>query len=425
MNTQLNTQSKRLVICCDGTWDSHKQPTNVEKIVRSIKPYDSDGRHQVLYYDQGIGNYNHIDRLIGATLGKGIEQNVLDAYRFIAHNYQSGDEIYCFGASRGAYTARALAGMLHTVGLLPKDQLRDLPQAYKHYRRSAKKRNNQEYAQYHRPEIQVMAVWDSIGASGAPIPLLGRLSKPLVSFCDNHLSPEIKHAYQALAIDETRAPYQPSLWTGNINADQNVEQVWFSGMHADVTGGYNETGLSDIALSWMIQKVSKLGLEFDQDYLADSSNINANIMDKQHESFSLPYRWLEKLGMIRGIRQLNGKNDESAINVSVHETVMQRIEKLEDYQVANLEDVLPVSRTDERRHFTRMTTNELQGEIKIDSQTTSCEILDYSPLGGVRVKCDGELDKLDEITISSSRFAKTLATYAWKKGNIYGLNFAA
>ena len=101
----MDVQNKRIVICCDGTWNTPEQATNVVKLLRSIKPYSEDGMHQVVFYDQGVGTYNPIDKFIGGAFGKGVEQNVLDAYRFIARNYQQGDELYCFGFSCGAYTA--------------------------------------------------------------------------------------------------------------------------------------------------------------------------------------------------------------------------------------------------------------------------------------------------------------------------------
>ncbi|WP_281557747.1 DUF2235 domain-containing protein [Thalassomonas sp. RHCl1] len=420
----MKVQNKRIVICCDGTWNTPDKPTNVVKIVRSLTPYGKDGKNQVVFYDQGVGTYNASDRMMG-IFGKGIGQNIIDAYRFIAHNYQEGDDIYCFGFSRGAYTVRALGGMLHTVGLLPKDELHTLPQAYKYYRTPPHKREYQRYSHYPKPEIAVMAVWDTVGALGVPIPLLGQLTKPWVGFFDTRLTPEIKHAYQALAIDEKRPPFKPALWTGSSHPGQTIEQVWFAGCHSDIGGGYDESSLSDISLLWMIQKVASLGLDFDQSYLKDKSKVDANVCGRMHDSYSLPYRLMERLGGKAEIRSLEGELDYPAINVSIHESVLERLKKVDDYQPENLHESWSFARSDERRHFSRIITSQLTGEIQIDQQQTPCKILDYSPLGGARVQCDNELDKLEKITISSAKFAKTLATCAWKKDNIYGLNFAA
>ena len=421
----MDVQKKRIVICSDGTWNTPETHTNVIKIVRSIKPLSSDGVHQVVFYDQGVGTYNAVDKFIGGAFGKGVEQNVLDAYRFIAHNYQSGDEIYCFGFSRGAYTARALGGMLYTIGLIDKDGLKNLPEAYRYYRSPPQKKNQQTYSHNVKPEIQLMAVWDTVGALGAPTPIIGKLTRSLVGFFDTNLSPKIKHAYHALAIDEKRAPFKPALWTGSIKSDQTVEQVWFSGVHSDVGGGYGETGLSDIALKWMIQKSTQCGLEFDEDYLMNETLIRPNVAGTLHDTYKFGYRMMEKLGMQSGVRQLNGDPSNPPINISVHKSVIQRTEQVIDYQPENLVDTLPIAHTDENRYFVRMVAHQLQGEIENGNETVTCQILDYSPKGGARVQCQNELEVADSISICSPKFDKTVATLAWKKDNIYGLKFAA
>ena len=421
----MQAHKKRIVICSDGTWNTPETPTNVVKIVRAIKPIGSDGVPQIVFYDQGVGTSNWFDRFIGGVFGKGIEQNVLDAYRFIAHNYQIGDEIYCFGFSRGAYTARALGGMLHTIGLLPKDELQNLITAYQYYRTPPAKRTTQSYQNNLKPEIELMAVWDTVGSLGAPTPLLRRFTKPLVGFFNTHLSPEIKNAYQALAIDEKRGVFKPALWTGEVSPGQTIEQVWFSGVHSDVGGGYQETGLSDNTLLWMIQKSAHIGLEFDDQYLENKSLVHANQLAPIHDSYSLPYRLLEKAGMPSGIRSLEGESDDPPINVTVHESVHARINRLQDYRPENIVDTLGVTKTEDRRHYTRIITSQFKGTIKSDERDLSCDILDYSPLGGVRVECDDDLDISDAVAISSSKFAKTLATCEWKDGNTYGLKFAA
>ncbi|OUS10567.1 hypothetical protein A9Q90_00990 [Gammaproteobacteria bacterium 54_18_T64] len=418
----MDAQNKRLVICCDGTWNSPEQATNVVKLLRSIKPYSADGKHQVVFYDQGVGTYNLVDKLIGGAFGKGVEQNVLDAYRFIANNYQQGDEIYCYGFSRGAYTARALGGMLHSIGLLPKDELHHLSSAYKYYRTPPQKREMMAYEDNHKPEIKLMAVWDTVGALGAPTPILGRFTQALVGFFDTHLSPEIKHAYQALAIDEKRAVFQPALWTGEINSDQTVEQCWFAGSHGDVGGGYAQSTLSNVALSWMVYKSAALGLDFSNEYLSYRGEMHA---DDIHDPYNLFYQGLEKLGVKQGVRQLQGDIDNPPINMSMHESVIQRMDQVESYQPVNFINTLAIARTDERRHFTRLKTAKLQGLLQTDKEAIGCEILDYSPLGGVKINCDQGLHEADTIAISSARFAKTLATCVWQQGNTYGLHFAA
>lgn len=422
---KMSVQKKRIVICSDGTWNTPENPTNVVKIVRSIKPLSSDGVHQVVFYDQGVGTYNAVDKFIGGAFGKGVEQNVLDAYRFIAHNFKAGDEIYCFGFSRGAYTARALGGLLDTIGLIGKDGLHDLPAAYRYYRSHPLDRLSHKYIDNFKPDIQMMAVWDTVGALGAPTPLLGKLTRHLVGYYDTSLSSKVKNAFHALAIDEKRSPFQPALWTGSINADQTVEQVWFSGVHSDVGGGYVETGLSDIALSWMIQKAVRCGLEFDEAYLQNESLVRASVEDVLHDTYSFGYRILERLGMRSGVRQLKGNQDNPPLNIAVHASVIQRKNQVPDYSPENLDHSIPIARTDENRKFFRIMEQQLEGELKMDNKAVSCKILDYSVLGGAKIQCNDELDGDDSITISSAKFEQTTATLAWKKDNTYGLKFAA
>ena len=105
---------KRLIVCCDGTWQklANSCPTNVVKIAQAIKPVASDGTPQIVFYDEGIGTGDEINRITGGAFGWGIDQNIQDAYRFLCLNYEAGDEIYLFGFSRGAYTVRSLAGLL-------------------------------------------------------------------------------------------------------------------------------------------------------------------------------------------------------------------------------------------------------------------------------------------------------------------------
>ena len=244
----------------------------------------------------------------------------------------------------------------------------------------------------------------------------------LVGFFNAHLSPDIKNAYQALAIDEKRGVFKPALWTGEINSDQAVEQTWFSGVHSDVGGGYEQATLSNVALSWMVSKSRALGLDFSNEYLSYRGEMHA---DDLHESYSWAYGAMEKIGVKQGVRQLQGELDNPPINIAIHESVIQRMDQVATYQPINFINTLPISRTDERRHFTRLKTEQLKGLMQTDKAAISCEILDYSPLGGVRVHCEQGLNESDTIAISSARFAKTLATCVWQQGSTYGLHFAA
>ena len=417
--------NKRIVICCDGTWNEpDSQPTNVVKLVRSILPF-SGNRHQVVFYDQGVGTQGPFDKYIGGAFGVGVAKNILDAYRFLAHNYQKGDDIYCFGFSRGAYTVRALGGLLNTIGLLPKRELESLPQAYKYYRTPPPKRDVNPYQQNLRPDILMMGAWDTVGALGSPTPLLGRLAKRRwVGFFDTTLSQPIKNAYQGLAVDERRPPFKADLWTGEISDDQCVEQRWFAGVHSNIGGGYADTELSDITLMWMIEKAKLLGLAFDESRLND---LEPNSNGKLYTSYTPFYRLLESVDKESGVRMLDGDQDNPPINIRIDQSVYDRLRDREDYTPQNL---LPVhqelqdhyTRSVARREFNRTTTPGLVASIEFGAQSSDCNVVDISE-GGIQLVYSGDIT--EPVTIQSPKFDKKTAQVAWHEDDRYGLSFAA
>lgn len=272
---------KRIIVCCDGTWnepeeatenpDDKSEPTNVLKLVRAVRPIDTKGVSQVVYYDEGVGTAGLWDKYAGGGLGLGLSAHVKRAYRFVANNYTEGDEIFLFGFSRGAYTARSLAGFIGAVGLLNKQQMRFLPEAYELYRTRPAKREASKFgpiihglnpAPRGPVPLKFVGVWDTVGALGAPTPFLKKLSGRYVRFHDTKLGKNIENAFHAVAIDECRRPFQPDLWTGDVGDDQIVYQVWFSGVHTNIGGGYENRVLSDLTLHWMMECAERFGLRY-------------------------------------------------------------------------------------------------------------------------------------------------------------------
>jgi hypothetical protein len=266
-------EKRRFVICYDGTWnapDKGAEPTNVVKMVRAVLDRDRKGVSQVVFYDKGVGTAGGTDALVGGGLGVGLTANVLDGYRFLGNNHADGDEIYIFGFSRGAYTARSLAGLLGFAGLLSPDDLggglRDLMEIYQ--------RKDIERDQKHalidqlpidkpRPVgIDCVGVWDTVGSLGIPGDLGNTFLGGKFYFHDVELGAKVDVALHAIAVDEKRSAFSPTLWvsrTGKpVRAGQKVEQVWFAGAHSNVGGSYEDTGLSDLAFQWMVQRVAKL-----------------------------------------------------------------------------------------------------------------------------------------------------------------------
>ncbi|MBZ9613212.1 phospholipase effector Tle1 domain-containing protein [Rheinheimera maricola] len=416
------TAAKRIIICCDGTWNApDDDPTNVTKLVRSIKPQAADGMHQVVFYDNGIGTGDAVDKYIGGAFGYGMEKNVLDGYRFLVHNYHLGDELYFLGFSRGAFTARALVGLVSSVGLIEKDGLDQLKNAYQYYRTAPEKRPTSQYESNYKPDIQMVGVFDTVGALGAPTRLLGKLTKPWVGFYNTHISSLVKHAYHALALDERRGPFIPDLWTGSLKPDQVMEQCWFAGAHADIGGGYQQCGLSDITLLWMVNKARNLGLDFNQHYLETLCKPDLHM--QPHNSYSFSYKILEKLGGGESVRNIYGEADNPPINISIHDSVYQRI-AAGAYQPQN-PDFPAADKLADRRGQSRYLAGNAPASLQWQETAASCQLLDISKGGGARILFQGKLDTGDEVALDSEQFGHNSARCVWKKGNQYGLQFAA
>lgn len=275
--------AKKLIVCCDGTWNLADQPsrTNVTKVALSLRPRAGSAEQRV-YYHSGVGTRRQ-ERLRGGVFGMGLSHNVMDAYHFLVHAYEPGDRLYLFGFSRGAFTARSLAGLVRNSGILRPENADRIKEAWALYRNRLEKPTGTASSLFrrayaHEARIDFIGVWDTVGSLG--IPVSGpRWIKPIVSmvngrwaFHDTELSSWVKGAFHALAIDEQRAAFTPTLWhqqPGAADDGQELKQVWFTGVHSDVGGGYEETALSDMALAWMVDQAQHYGLEFDTEALGE------------------------------------------------------------------------------------------------------------------------------------------------------------
>ena len=296
---------KRIVLCFDGTWNTLTNPdeaTNVVRVGQALKPVACDGVQQIVYYNSGVGSGGFVDQFLGGVFGAGLKSNVKRGLTFLSFNYNTGetpddppDEIYIFGFSRGAYTARALAGVIGAIGGIPKvSSFGEVEQFWTHYKQSKESRKEHDdtitQKLYPLPKsgklIKCVAVWDTVGSYGVPAGAgLTGLARTLTSwtrnFRDNEIGKRIEYGYHAMAIDERRRAFPATAWVPRTREagaapdpeldalpEPEVEQVWFAGAHANVGGGYAQTGLSDQALLWMMARVQdQTQLEFDVDYI--------------------------------------------------------------------------------------------------------------------------------------------------------------
>jgi uncharacterized protein (DUF2235 family) len=325
---------KKIVLCCDGTWSHPKSSTevsetdtNVYKLSKALPTTAT----QIVHYDDGVGvDGPIIGKVLGGAFGTGLFKKVKDGYTKIAHDYVDGDQIFLFGFSRGAYTARSIGGMLACCGLptnLTDDAIEDAFQVYRMKPESAERAAGKANltAKYgNRPvTIQMIGVWDTVGSLGIPS-LIGDVDPILYGFLDTTLSASVKAAYQALAIDEKRRSFPPTLWVSQNVPGQILEQVWFTGCHSSVGGGCPDAGLSDITLKWMLTKCIDNGLTVDPSvkntYLAVDAETHG--LDVIQESWNV----LWGIPLVRSI----------ASNSTVASSVACRLQHLNSYMPHNL-----------------------------------------------------------------------------------------
>ncbi|WP_374652339.1 DUF2235 domain-containing protein [Dongia sp.] len=299
--------TKRLIVCFDGTWNTPEDSTNVIRLFQAVADEQSGAEEQLKFYDMGVGTDTET-RLRGGLFGAGLGENIRQGYAWLCRNYAplsasvdaegfvDGPDIYLFGFSRGAFTARSLGGLIARCGLVRAGLLRGakidkatrwkpgrfdreqrddprVAEAWRLYRQDlAQGRDDPSVVSFrrancHNVRIKMIGVWDTVGALG--VPTISTVTQPIrrqrYSFHDLSLSPLVENAYHAMAIDEHRADFNIALWDSfDPQHTRDIEQRWFPGAHANVGGGYEDDNLADISLNWMIGKAAGLGLRLQQ-----------------------------------------------------------------------------------------------------------------------------------------------------------------
>jgi uncharacterized protein (DUF2235 family) len=308
VNVHASAPRKRLIFCFDGTWNKldAATPTNVVITAESVLPLASDGTAQAIFYDEGVGT-GRFDRLRGGIFGIGVVEKLASAYRFLVFNYTPGDEILVFGFSRGAFTARSFVGMLRNCGVVSRSKAGRITDAVEIYRSrdpdlgpdtettfrfraevagsvvlSEKEDewrvlNVPGHRRGLRPLLKVsyLGVWDTVGALGVPTRyrLLSFFNRKF-QFHDTNLSSIVEAGRHAVAVDERRMDFIPTLWSNltdlNRRAGKDPEDLfapyqerWFPGVHCGVGGGGDFRGLSDQSLIWIWEGAQRAGLALD------------------------------------------------------------------------------------------------------------------------------------------------------------------
>jgi len=275
---------KRLIVCCDGTWNNPEQeqngipaPSNVYKLYNALAMRGDDGVEQLKYYHPGVGGEGGItEKVLGGSLGVGIGRHICSAYHWLARHYQEGDAIFLFGFSRGAFTARSLSGVLFQglpdlAGVDAADGWKIVHLIYQEaYRKqkgldSPKIKKEWPFFNQRKPTpIRFVGVWDTVGALGIPddLELLNLFdNKENWEFHNVKLGKHIATARHAMALDEERSSFCVTRWS-NADTHPDAQELWFPGVHADIGGGYLKDDLSNLALKWMLEEAGTAGLGF-------------------------------------------------------------------------------------------------------------------------------------------------------------------
>ena len=270
-----HAMSRNIIICCDGTGNKYEE--NKTNVVRTAE-IAVKSEQQLVYYDPGVGTggfgYGMMKRITSQGSGGGLQQNVEDAYRFLMKTYGPEDRIYLFGFSRGAFTARSLAGMLYRIGLLRTNLDNLVKYASEVYNREGDNLDQGFKETFCRPcRTHFIGVWDTVES------LAFNEGK---RFHDHKLNPETSHAYHAISIDEKRSKFPPTLWDeSRPTPQQDMQQVWFAGVHSDIGGWYKDRGLSDIALEWMLRNAQGKGMQLSNHKM---QQLQPDPLGKQHDS---------------------------------------------------------------------------------------------------------------------------------------------
>lgn len=295
---------KRIIVCCDGTWQDgvvvkeRWKYTNILKLSRALDLIDVRGSvpvPQIVFYQSGIGSSpNLYSQYIQGATGLSLVEKVQEAYAFIAQNYSRGDEIFLFGFSRGAYTARMVAMFIGAIGVLDKTDMDHFAEIFVIYQKLGKSTDPTEIAELKKQidpwtshtsrgkqrvdfgnnifSIKCIGVFDTVGSLGLPEEITHKCpsTKSIFGFPDTVLGDHIERAYQALAINETRADFECAKFEQTERGrkkGQILKQCWFAGSHSDIGGGWHDHDLSDLTLTWMMANIENM-LSVDLKYVA-------------------------------------------------------------------------------------------------------------------------------------------------------------
>ena len=357
-------KQKRLAVYLDGTWNSVDSNTNVWRMRALTAAKGKDDKPQLVYYSVGVNG------VLGGVFGQGLDDNIRLAYEWLIENYTPGDEIFIFGFSRGAYTARALAGLIAIDGILKAGSPIGVAELFERYRKGDeetiwKLRDMQSFGdagkfseqerwllKYSQPaDVEMIGVWDTVGSVGLAAGNIAGISRAQFDYLQTGLRIHILNGYHALAIDEHRKDFAPTLWTVRHPKDPKaviaqprplsaVEQRWFVGAHANVGGGYETDLLNQAPLRWLMRKAESHGLAFRTEVELEGDSVTAPLTDSYGKFGYGIYRWISS-PLYRPIAPNPEEQDDGThptVNETIDVSVFERWRADAAYRPANLVD---------------------------------------------------------------------------------------
>lgn len=369
--------NKNLAIFLDGTWNDPTSNTNVWRLKTLVARAAADGAEQMMYYDTGVG-VSKWQTLRGGIGGYGLSQNIRQAYQWLVENHEDGDRIFIFGFSRGAFTARSLAGVIKKCGLLRPGSLLTVKDVFSRYERMKDDDSVRAINRYRlddpnltdedrwlkqysrRVPIRYLGIWDTVGTLGIPFGNIPGISRKRFTFHDQYLSKTYERGRQALAMDENRKAYNAGLWTHYVPVGNdgepieerwarheypNFEQRWFIGAHANVGGGYPQDRLAQVPLRWIQEGAEDAGLAFrSQVPLSGREHLDGEVVDSYkrflkgiYRAIKFGKRFWRDIGLPpRDFEDDTRKAKLEIVNESIDASVIERWRANADYRPENL-----------------------------------------------------------------------------------------
>lgn len=358
---------KRLALFFDGTWNTPEDTTRVHAAHQLV----SESINQKRAYFRGLGT-DKGQAFTGGIFAKGLGENVREGYQWLADNYEDGDDVFIFGFSRGSFTATSVLGMIMRFGLLRPDTTLTTEEIFKHYEkwdkhprlyklRFEQKNGKTDFTadeqaflnQSRRIKIKMLGIWDSVATIGFPVGNISRFSRNALKFHNPRPSSLYENVFHALAIDEHRKGFRPTLFHDYIHhtetpaqildnrakLEARIEQRWFCGAHGDVGGGDN-IEVSNAPYGWILSKAQNLGLELN-DAIPITTNLPSVPLNDSYKAFlkglypilRLGQRYQRKIGA----RPKRKKEDLiETINETIDKSVFERWKADSSYRPKNL-----------------------------------------------------------------------------------------